>query len=304
MKNRSYKHIVITLLIGFLTYSYGFSQDEFNPKNYRIYFKFKTIKQTDNSRILEVSFIARNKKNRKDRVPVYEADIEFYNINIEDEISLGTAKTDKEGFARLVLPVNQKYILDDEGFINFKAVFEGTDGLSSKEKSLAVKDLFLELDLKEVDSVKTVMLNAFTLDSINSKIPVEEIEIVLSVAGMISNMPIDEGSIEEGEYEFEFPEDIPGDKDGSVSVIASIIDSDEFGDVIQQKNAMWGNINQMDEAEGNKLWTDIAPIWMYVVLTILLVGVWANYVYSIFNLFKIKKEGKELELSAEQEENS
>ena len=46
----------------------------------------------------------------------------------------------------------------------------------------------------------------------------------------------------------------------------------------------------------NTLWSKAAPIWMYVVLTILLVGVWANYVYTVIHLFKINKEGKELEL--------
>jgi hypothetical protein len=31
---------------------------------------------------------------------------------------------------------------------------------------------------------------------------------------------------------------------------------------------------------------------MYVVLTILLVGVWANYAYTVVQLLKIKKSGK------------
>ncbi len=48
--------------------------------------------------------------------------------------------------------------------------------------------------------------------------------------------------------------------------------------------------------DSNTLWSEAAPIWMYIVLTILLVGVWANYAYTIKNLFSISKEGKELEM--------
>ena len=79
-------------------------------------------------------------------------------------------------------------------------------------------------------------------------------------------------------------------------MFAYIEDHDDFGNVLQQKNADWGVFNELVvEDNNNKLWTDIAPIWMYVVLSILLLGVWANYIYTIFNLFKIKKEGKEIE---------
>ncbi len=127
------------------------------------------------------------------------------------KLNLGVAKTNKEGIAQLTVPADQTYLTDEEGYINLKAVFEGTDGLKSKEDEIAVKDVFFELDLTEIDSVKTVVLNAFTLDSLQTKIPVEELDVVFSVGGMISKMPIEEATLEDGEYEFEFPNDIPGE---------------------------------------------------------------------------------------------
>ena len=114
-------------------------------------------------------------------------------------------------------------------------------------------------------------------------------------------MPIQEGTMENGEFQFEFPKNISGDKNGNVDVIASIIDNDEFGNVIQKKNINWG-IDKNIEIESNKLWSKVGPIWMYIVLSILLLGVWANYVYSIKNLFNIRKEGKELELKSKNEQ--
>ena len=294
MKNKLLHINVIVLLIGFLITANSFAQ-EFEIKNYRIKFSFNTYKQADNSRLLEVGFIATNKKDRKDKAPIYEADIEFYNVLNDEEVKLGVAKTNKEGVAQLTVPENQSYLTDEEGYINLKAVFEGTDGMKSKEDEIAVKDIFLELDLTEVDSIKTVVFNAYTLDSLQTKVPVPELDVVFSVGGMISKMPIEEASIEDGEYEFEFPTGIPGDKQGNIDVFVSVEDHDDFANVIQKKSVNWGVLNQITEAETNTLWSEIAPIWMYVVLTILMVGVWSNYIYSFINLLKIRKEGKELE---------
>ena len=285
MKNKLSQINVIVLLIGFLITSNTFAQ-EFKIKDYRIKFSFNTYKQADNSRLLEVSYIATNKKDRKDKAPIYEADIEFYNVLNDEELKLGSAKTNKEGIAQLIVPENQYYLRDKEGYINLKAVFEGTDGLKSKENEIAVKDIFLELDLKEIDSIKTVTLNAFTLDSLQTKVAIEELDVVFSIGGMLSKMPIEEATLENGEYEFEFLTKIPGDKQGNIEIYVS---------VIHKKTVNWGGLHKINLKQKKTLWSDIAPIWMYVVLTILLVGVWSNYIYSFINLLKIRKEGKEIE---------
>lgn len=295
MKINILKYKLSTSFIIALLFSFnGFAQEE-DASNYRMRFKFKTVKQPDNSRLLEVSFIGQNKKDRKDKVPVFDAEIKFYN----EANLLGTAKTSKEGIAQLTVPENHNYTTDEDEYINFIAKFEGSDGLDEEEDEIQVKDLYLELNLEEIDSVKTVLVKAFTIDSLGVEIPLEEADIVISVNGMISKMKLEEGTIEDGEFEFEFPTDIPGDANGDIIVYSIISDNDDFGNIIQQKSINWGTFKTASIEEGNKLWSEAAPIWMYIVLTILLVGVWANYVYTAVNLFNIKKEGKELELKKE-----
>ena len=93
----------------------------------------------------------------------------FINVLEDQEIILGKSKTDKEGIAQLTIPENHVYLTDKEGYINLKAVFEGKGELDSEEDEIAIKDLFLDLNLSEIDSVKTVSLKAFTLDSLHSK---------------------------------------------------------------------------------------------------------------------------------------
>ena len=297
MKTKLFQYILVFTALGLFINPNCFAQKSV-LKNYRVRFDLSTTKQADNSRLLEASFIAANKKDRKDRVPVYDADINFYNVTTDEDFLIGTAKTDKDGTAKFTVPADYKYVTDDEGYINLKAEFEGSQDLKSNEDEIAVKDIFLELNLEEIDSVKTVILNAFSLDSLQTKIPIDETEMVFSVGGMISKMPIKQEYVSDGTFEFEFPENISGDINGNVDVYVSILDNDEYGNVIQKKSINWG-INKNITKETNQLWSEVAPLWMYIVLSILLIGVWANYGYTIKNLFTIQKEGKELETKQE-----
>lgn len=298
MKTNVLKYTVFLIIIGLFISTHAQSQ-EVDLSDYRIRFNLKTIKQYDNSRILEASFIAANKKDRKDRVPVYDAEIKFFNVLEDEEVLLGISKTTKEGVAQFIIPDNHRYLVDNEGKINLKAIFKGSDALDGEEEEISIQDLHLELDLIEKDSIKTAMVKAYTLDSLGIEIPLEEAEVFISVQGMLSKMKVSEGTIENGTYEFEMPTDIPGDVNGDLVVYSSIEENDDFGNVIQRKTVNWGVFHKQIKDENNTLWSEAAPIWMYAVLTILLVGVWANYVYTIINLFKIKKEGAELSLKTE-----
>ncbi len=298
MKTTFFRYSVLILLTGFLINTNSLAQEN-DANNYKMLFKFKTVKQHDNSRLLEASFIGQNKEDRKDKIPVYEAEIKFYNILSDNEVLLGTAKTDKEGIASITLPVDQSYLSDEDGFINFTAKFEGSDALDEEEEEILIKDLFLELNLTEIDSVKTVLVKANLKDSLGVETPVAELDIIISVGGMLSKMKLEEDTLEDGEFEFKFPTDLQGDVDGNVTVYAIIDDHDEFGNVVQKQTIKWGIFNKETSKVSNTLWSEAAPIWMYVVLTILLVGVWSNYIYTIINLLKIRKEGKQLELNTE-----
>ena len=304
MQRNILKHTTITCFLIALLFNFSSIAQETTVDDYKMLFSFKTTKKFDNTRVLEVTFIGKNKKDRKDKIPIFDAEIQFFNIADEQEILLGSAKTSNEGIAELILAENQKYIIDEDGYINLTARFEGTDALDAEEEEILVRDLILELNLEEIDSVKTILVKAFTIDSLGVEIPVEEVDLIISIEGMISKMKIKEGTIENGEIEFELLQNIPGDIDKNFTVYAQILENDEFGNVIQKKTVNWGTFDKISSIEENKLWSKAAPIWMYIVLTILLVGVWANFVYTAYNLYKIRKETKivELKISEEVEE--
>lgn len=280
--------LMICLSAGFLQ-----AQEENDLDNYRMLFDFTTVKMADQSRQLQVEFLARNRKDKKDKIPVVAAPIEFYSVSPDDEILLGKADTDNFGMATFVVPAAQEYFADEEGFMTLVARFAGSDVLDSEEAELLVKDLLLEMDLVVEDSIPMVYVHAFTVDSTGEKFPVEELEFILSVEGMFSKLPLEEAVLEEGTYSFEMPSDLPGDSEGNIIVCAVVEDHEEFMNVTMKKTIDWGAFKKEPVIEKNKLWTEAAPGWMYIVLTILLVGVWANYAYTLRNLFRIRKLGKD-----------
>ncbi|MFO7674180.1 MAG: hypothetical protein R6V74_10775 [Lutibacter sp.] len=292
-------YIKITSFLVALLFSINSIAQENDASNYSMSFEFKTVKQDDNSRLLEASFTGKNNEDRKDILPIYNAEIKFFNVLNGEEVLLGSSKTSQKGIAQITLPENQKYLMDETGSINLMARFEGNEALEESSAELIVKNIRLELNLEEIDSIKMVLVTAFTFDETGAEIPMEETDVIIYVQGMLSKMKIAEGTISEGAFEFEMPTNLPGDKNGNLTVFSIIEEHEEYGTVIQKKNIKWGVFeNKITEAK-NTLWSSAAPIWMYVVLTILLVGVWANYIYTFINLFKIKKEGQDLELEQE-----
>lgn len=299
MGNYLKKYTLITSFIATILFSNHFVAQENEANNYKMAFSFRTEKNNDNARVLEANFIGRNETDKKDILPVFGAEIKFFNILNDEEVLLGASKTSKKGIAKLIIPENHNYLVDSEGNINFIARFEGTDALEEAEEEIVVKDLHLALYLVEVDSLRMVQIKAFTIDSLGTEIPAEALEIVVSIETMLSKMPINEGTLENGEFEFEFPADFPGDVNGNLIVSVLVDDNDEYATVNQKKTVNWGVFNKEIKKDENTLWSAAAPIWMYTVLTIMLVGVWANYLYTIVHLFKIKKEGDQLKPAAE-----
>ena len=111
---------------------------------------------------------------------------------------------------------------------------------------------------------------------------------------MFSQLPVGEGFLdEEGNAEIEFPLDIPGDDNGYITIVAKFEDHPAYGNVEKRQQIAWGipGIHPSGESQ-RELWTQIAPKWMIITLTIMLIGVWGHYIFAIVSLIRIKKAEK------------
>ncbi len=292
MRNSLYKSIKYLVLVGLFfnleTLPLSAQDDDVSLD---MEFRFKTYKNADKTRSFIVEFYG---TMEKERVPVYDAEIRFFNSTEDEEVLIGTANTTQEGISNLTLPADYSYIKDEEGYINVTARFEGSGDLDSFEESLAVRDLNLTLELNESEDGNTITVYANMIDNLGEEIPIEESDIYFYVQGMVSRLPIGDDWLEEGEYIFDFPNDIPGDKNGTLLVYVEIEDNDDFGNVTQTATVNWGTGPRLESGKVRMLWSDFGPIWMIVLMSTLLIAVWANIIHSIYNLVRINQEGKEL----------
>lgn len=251
--------------------------------------KMECHKNNDGSRTI-IAIFSYKDKEAKEFYKVKGAPINFY-MGTDSLIELGTFETDIDGKAICKIEPDTKFPKNEEGYINFSVEFEGNKSFKARGNEVDVIDIDLELTLEEVDSVKTVTVKASKILANDEKEPINEEELPIFVQRMFSQLKVGEVFLEEGEGSIEFPSDIPGDTLGMLQVAAKFVDHDDYAFVSKSETLKWGVVTNHHEIyHPRSLWTQVAPIWMIVTLSIMLAGVWGHYIFVIVQLIKIKKE--------------
>ncbi|HAM10309.1 MAG: hypothetical protein A2X05_16675 [Bacteroidetes bacterium GWE2_41_25] len=150
------------------------------------------------------------------------------------------------------------------------------------------QDVVLKMTLEEVDSIKTVTVAAHTLEN-GEEVPVSGETVSVFVPRMFSNLTIGELTLDDaGTASIEFPSDLPGGKEGNLTIVAAFIDNSLFGNVEKRETVHWGIPTDYLPSSHRALWTHKAPTWMIYTLSVLLAGVWGHYLFAIISLIRIK----------------
>ncbi len=254
--------------------------------------EFTYLKRNDGSKLLTATL-----KIFRDRItyPVVGSNIAIF-LGSDKDSTVVTTNPDGKAYLvfqpGFVLPVNK------EGKTDCLAKFGGNDSLETAGSSIAVQDAVLKMSLHLIDSVKTVTVWAFLPGNNHDSIPLAGEPVNIYVSRMFSLLKIGEGSFDDqGRFTAEFPADLPGEADGTVQIIAKIEDNQQYANIETAQSYPWG-VPSMHGMYGSHraLWTEIAPMWMIITLTILLLGVWGHYMYVIIQLILIKRESKKLKL--------
>ncbi|MFC2087389.1 hypothetical protein ACFLSA_04445 [Bacteroidota bacterium] len=224
-------------------------------------------------------------------------------INIADEmvylfagtdslIPLGNNLTNMDGEVEFLIPPKFKLPDDDNGITQFTVQYYGNDSFSSIERDIEVQDLAFNIEPFIKDSVKYVKVSARSVTP-DSLYVVSGIQVQLLVDRMFMPLPLESAELQEEGTIFKIPGGIPGDPEGNLKLLAKVEFHDLYQNVIQSKVVNWGIPTRHEIPQSYRaLWTQIAPRWMIITLTILLLGVWSHYIYVIIQLFFIKKEIK------------
>lgn len=276
---RAIRSIILGSIFSYFTLSLSFGQDD--PVRVFMYLNYY---QTIDSQYLEVEVKYREEGVFKQLAGV---PIDFYINSDTSKNTIGTETTGEDGKVRLDL--DEKNILrDEEGFVNFESIFPGNEGFAEASKDLSVKRALLAIEGEIVDSVKALTISGEEIVG-SENLNISDADITIFVQRTFSDLPIGEGSFEDGLVEAEFPDDLPGDANGDLWIIARIIEHDEYGTVEVRKQLNWGI--PVSHATGEKpraLWSR-APLWIIIAVTMAFTAAWYHYFLSVSKLFKIRK---------------
>jgi len=220
--------------------------------------------------------------------------VEFTASNGTISNILGKANTDQEGnaiykFAYAGLPA------DKDGMVSYAAKFTGTDKYPIAEATFNAKPAKIHLFFSIEDSLRILKVTATQKNAKGEVAAIPKETVLIYIPRLFSLLKIGEIALDEnGTGTMEFPKEIVGDTLGNLVVIAKIEENDQFG-FVQGRNVInWGVHKQYYKAEvpSRELWTPIAPLWMIITLLIMLAGVWAHYMYAVYELIMIKRLSK------------
>jgi len=156
----------------------------------------------------------------------------------------------------------------------------------------------ITLSFSGKDSTRQVKATLTKPDANGNDTAVKGVDIHFYVYRSFGLLPIEGDNLttdENGEATVDFPNDIPGDKSGNVTVIARVEDNDELGNFETKKNIQWGiPVNQQQTAQPRALWSsgNNAPWPLVITVTSMVVIVWGIIFYIIFQLVAIKRAGR------------
>ena len=220
--------------------------------------------------------------------------VEFTASNGTINKLLGNAKTDQEGNAVFKVAVTG-LPSDNAGMVAYSAKFTGNDKYPLAEASFNAKPAKIRLFFTIEDSLRVLKITASQKNDKSEEIAIPKETVFIYIPRLFSLLKIGEIALDEnGTGTLEFPKEIVGDTLGNLVVVAKIEEHDKFGFVQGRNTINWGVHKQYYKAEvpSRELWTPIAPLWMIITLIVMLAGVWAHYMYAVYELIMIKRLSK------------
>lgn len=279
----------LLFVISILCISISLKAQEDEPEILEPYMEFSYWKNTQDQKVLRVKM---SYFTDLFQLPIEGLEIKFY-TGETDPVFIGSELTNERGLVNFIIDDKLEIPLNEDGLMYFNAEFEETDKVYGALEEVLVQDVDLDMVLEQHEGERQIILSASTIID-GERFPVSGEDIFIFIPRMFSDLQVGEGYFEDdGTTMVEFPSNIPGDSLGNIIIVARFNDHYLYGNVEKREEAPWG-IPSYHEGPGDvrALWTQIAPKWMIVTLSILLAGVWGHYVYAIVSIVRIKKNGK------------
>ena len=285
MKTTMQFRSVFILLLSFLLVSGVYGQGD---KKERIRLNAAYVHVIDQEHYLNIKASARV---NKETVEVADAELVISQELEDEEIELGTAKTNARGTCKFVIEDFGALQADEEGIYHITVSFTGNDDFKRGSKEVTFKAADISAELVTKDSVNYV--NARLIDTrLDSAIA--EVPLTVQVDRLFRPFKIEKDFFmtdEDGAVEVAIPDGIPG-VDGKLQLEVVLNENDDYGTV---KRILVAQIGKpiVDEStfDQRTMWSPRGktPIFLLAVTYSFGFVVWGIFVYLFFNLIRIYK---------------
>ena len=208
---------------------------------------------------------------------------------------IGDVVTNEKGEASTYIPSSVKTEWGTTLKHTFLATFSGNKKYEPAKADLTVTKAKILIDARD----KTVTATVFEMKD-TKWVPVKGVDVVLAVRRLDSDLPISEtptfATDSTGTASGDFKRvNIPGDTKGNITLVAKIVDNDQYGNLSIEKTVPWGaKVVPINAFNKRTLFAtrDKAPIWLILIATSIIIAVWGILIMLVFNLFKIRNLGK------------
>lgn len=248
---------------------------------------FTSVQKGDNSIDLKVGMRA---KVKGQFINLYKMKVSFFQVVNEEDIPLGFKITDGNGKAIFNVK-GDSLKTDAEGKLNFKVVFAGNKAMESAEEYVSFRRGRLEIIPVKEDSLLTVQVKLIDVGT-GEETPVKETAVGIFVKRMFLPMKVGEATTDEnGKGSVEFPNNLPGDAKGNLTLLARLDENETYGNMEAAVVQPWGvPVSDKPETLPRSLWSSHPPLWMLITFIVLMLAVWGHYIVIVYELFRLRKE--------------
>ncbi len=212
---------------------------------------------------------------------------------------IGKLNLDDNGEALFELPESFNTLTSRLHQFRFIARMEGDSLYEDAEGEVSISDAKISVEYSGKDSIKsaTATLTAWN-DSSKTYLPVAGAELRLFIKRTFSLFPFGEEGLttdKNGQVSGDLPLDLPGEVGGSIIIVGSVIEHENYGTIESAQSVEWAVLPRNNEAMGRTLWSTghNAPLPLVIISFSIIAGIWGTLIYLVFQLFKIRKIGKQ-----------
>ncbi|RTL57393.1 MAG: hypothetical protein EKK37_15215 [Sphingobacteriales bacterium] len=218
-------------------------------------------------------------------------------ITAQDPVNLvGKGETGEEGELIIFFPPGIKAEWMKAAKQNFIAVTEPSKEYNAATGTLDITKARIKIDTAEDKKIIAVVEEL--KDSVWT--PIKNVDVKLAIKRLGGDLSVDEPpqytTDSSGTISADFKRDsLPGDNKGNLVLVAKVEDNDIYGNLSIEKTVPWGNkFTYVYAYDKRTLFArrGRSPLWLDIMAYSIIIISWGVLLYLIFQLFKIKRLGK------------